>query len=109
MPFVKILGNIPIVFFIGTLPITPGGLGTTNAAMVELLSPYMTSSIFSSGKINPKELMFTLTLLWMFINYALKALVGFIFLKGVTKDLLKASPHEQKSAPESIPLNADHL
>ena len=46
IPFTKILGNVPIVFFIGTLPITPGGLGTTNALMVELLHKYLTGPIF---------------------------------------------------------------
>ncbi len=89
IPFVKILGNIPIVFLIGTLPITPGGLGTTNAATVELLHPYITGAIFGTGKITPQELLFSATLLWMFANYSMKGIVGTFFLKRASSDLFK--------------------
>lgn len=92
IPFLKILGNVPLVFFIGTLPITPGGLGTTNAAMVELLSPYLTGPIFAAGDISPKDLLFTATILWMFANYSLKAICGTIFLKKVSSALISPTP-----------------
>ncbi|MDO8527383.1 MAG: lysylphosphatidylglycerol synthase transmembrane domain-containing protein, partial [Deltaproteobacteria bacterium] len=58
VPFLQVLCNIPIVILVGTLPITPGGLGTTNAAMVELLSPYLKGPIFDQGLITPSELLF---------------------------------------------------
>lgn len=89
IPFVKVLGNVPVVFLIGTLPITPGGLGTVNAAMVELLYPYLSGSIFADGKITPKEILFTATLLWMFSNYLMKAILGTILFRGISKDLFK--------------------
>ena len=98
IPFVKILGNVPVVFLVGTLPITPGGLGTTNALMVEFLSPYLTGAIFSKGTITPKELLFTSTLLWMFANYLLKTLTGSILLRGVSKDLFKPT----EDVPEDV-------
>lgn len=89
VPFVKILGNMPLVFILGTLPITPGGLGTTNAAMVELLSPYLTGPVFADGGITPQELLFTASLLWVFVNYLLKVVVGLITLKKVSGELFK--------------------
>ncbi len=96
IPFIKILGNVPIVFLVGTLPITPGGLGTTNALMVELLHPYLTGSIFSNGKVSPQELLFTATLLWMFANYFLKVVVGGSIFIRVSKNLFKPT----KGVPE---------
>lgn len=95
IPFRDILGRIPIVFLVGTLPITPGGLGTVNAAMVELLAPKMQGSIFASGAITAAELMFTITLLWMFTNYFFKLLLGFVLLKKASKKLF--SPVSDKS------------
>ena len=90
IPFAQILGNIPIVFFIGSLPLTPGGLGTSNLAMVELLSPHLSSPIFATGELSAKEMMFTLTLLWMFTNYLFKFLIGTFFLRRVSKELFSA-------------------
>jgi uncharacterized membrane protein YbhN (UPF0104 family) len=98
IPFVKILGNIPVVFLIGTLPITPGGLGTVNAAMVELLSPYITSPSISAGLVSAKELMFACTLLWMFANYAFKVILGTVLLKKVSKNLFKSTEDESEDS-----------
>lgn len=41
VPLLEGLVLIPVVLFIGALPITPAGLGTTQAAMVILFSPYV--------------------------------------------------------------------
>ncbi len=100
IPFTKILGNVPIVFFIGTLPITPGGLGTTNAAMVELLHPYVTGSIFTTGQITPQELIFAATLLWVFANYLFKALFGTFTIRRVSKDLFELPPEKVEEKME---------
>ncbi|OGQ44817.1 MAG: hypothetical protein A3H42_04145 [Deltaproteobacteria bacterium RIFCSPLOWO2_02_FULL_46_8] len=87
VPFVKILGNIPLVILIGALPITPGGLGTTNAALVELLNPYLKGPLFDNGTITPSELLFAASLLWMFANYFLKTVIGAFCLRHVSKSL----------------------
>ena len=109
IPFTKILGNVPIVFLVGTLPITPGGLGTTNALMVELLYKYLTGPIFSNGKVTPQELLFTATVLWMFANYTLKVLVGSIFLRKVSKDLFKPTEDvpEEEAEDEAAPMGGN--
>ncbi|MFA4873807.1 MAG: lysylphosphatidylglycerol synthase transmembrane domain-containing protein [bacterium] len=103
IPFTKILSNIPLVFFIGTLPITPGGLGTTNAATVELLSPYLSGPMISSGAIDPRGLLFTATLLWMFANYLMKVLTGTTMLRRVSSDLFKPTDDvsEEKAEHEA--------
>lgn len=89
IPFVKILGNVPLVYFIGTIPITPGGLGTTNAAMVALLHPYVTSPLFDQGVLTPQTLIFALTLSWMFANFILKILFGALWLKRSSRELFQ--------------------
>lgn len=107
IPFLKILGNMPLVFLVGAIPITPGGLGTANAAIVELLHPYLTSPIFDQGLVTPSELLLAASILWMFANYLLKALLGAYCLKKVSKDLFKTTPQmEEKTAnfAQNIPL-----
>lgn len=104
VPFIQLLGNIPLVILTGTIPITPGGLGTTNAVMVELLKPYLKGPIFDRGVITPAELLFTASLLWMFANYFLKALFGMICLKKVSKDLFQP-PLKSHSPPTSLGQN----
>jgi uncharacterized membrane protein YbhN (UPF0104 family) len=101
IPFGKIIGNIPVVFLIGTLPITPGGLGTTNAATVELFAPYISSPAISAGLINAGELIFAATLLWMFVNYTMKVIVGTILWSTQAKSLFKGK--ESQGLESEIP------
>lgn len=110
IPFTKILGNVPLVFLVGTLPITPGGLGTTNAVMVELLSPYLTGDIFTNGTVTPKELLFTASLLWMFANYLMKVIVGTFFLKRVSSSLFKPTEDfpEEKAEHEAAHVGGNY-
>lgn len=97
-PFLPILGSFPLVMLVGILPITPGGLGTSNATMVELLYPYIT--FMEAGKVTNQELLLAASLLWMFTNYFLKVLFGLICLKMVSKDLFKAPPQAVKEASQ---------
>ena len=106
IPFTKVLGNIPLVFLLGTLPITPGGLGTTNAAMVELLHRYVSGPNFQSGAITPQELLFTATLLWMFTNYMFKIFTGTLLLRHVSRHLFEPTVDEPE---EKIEHEAAHL
>jgi hypothetical protein len=106
IPFTKVLGNVPIVFLVGTLPITPGGLGTTNALMVELLYRHLSGPIFTSGKITPQELLLAATLLWMFANYLLKARTGSFFLKRASKEWFAPTKDEPE---EEVEKEASHV
>ncbi len=96
VPFVSILANIPLVFFIGALPLSPGGLGTTNAAMVTLFTPFITSPSITAGIATAGDLLFSFSLIWMFANYLMKALTGVICLQFVSKDLFTPTAQEVK-------------
>lgn len=96
-PFLPILGSFPIVMLVGILPITPGGLGTSNATMVELLYPYIT--FMEASHVTNQDLLLAASILWMVSNYLLKVLFGMICLKMVSKDLFKATPQAVGEAP----------
>jgi len=72
VPLIKLISNIPLVFLVGTLPITPGGLGTTNAMMVELLAPHTSGTVIANNMISADDLIFAISILWFFANYLLK-------------------------------------
>lgn len=74
------LVTVPLIFFLGTIPITPGGLGTVQLATVELLKNQVTSPNFSTGSLQAEEMLFALSLAWMGSNYIIKALVGLFYL-----------------------------
>lgn len=83
-----ILGTVPVIILIGTIPLTPGGLGTVQASTIELLKDHVTGNILASG-VTPTEILFAMSLTWMFSNYLLKALCGFIFLNRVDRAMFK--------------------
>lgn len=94
VPFLPVLGNIPLVILIGTIPITPGGLGTANAAMVQLLTPYLSGTLFEQGLVTPAEILLAASLLWMFTNYLLKAIFGVICWSRVSRSLFQSTNGE---------------
>lgn len=109
VPFVNVLSNIPLIFFIGALPISPGGIGASNAALVELLKPFVTSPNIIAGTVSAGDLLFSFSLVWMFANYLMKALTGVICLRFVSKDLFRAAPKEGSvpSVPDATTLAGD--
>lgn len=84
-----VIATFPIIFLLGAIPLTPGGLGATQLATVELLKNQVTSPLFSSGQIKPEELLFAMSLAWMFVNYLLKALAGLIFLRTTKRKIFE--------------------
>lgn len=109
IPFTQILGNIPIIFLIGTLPITPGGLGTSNALMVELLKGHVTGPVFKTGAVTPAELVFSASLLWLFINYLFKIITGSVLMGFVSRKLFEptADTPEEVAEKDSAPLGGN--
>lgn len=108
VPFVNVLANIPLIFFIGSLPISPGGIGMSNAALVELLKPFVSSPNISAGITTAGDLLFSFSLVWMFANYLMKALTGVICLQFVSKDLFKPDAFEKEEDKMAVP-DATHL
>ncbi len=80
IPLGRILSAVPVVILAGTIPITPGGLGTVQVATVALLKDAITSPAITAKKITAEELLFSISLFWLFANYSLKALFGFSWL-----------------------------
>lgn len=78
IPFTAILGNVPIAFLIGVIPISWGGVGTSNKALVDLLVPHLQLPAALAQGVSGPELLFAMSLLWMLGNYGLKALFGLL-------------------------------
>ncbi len=94
VPLITILGATPIAFMLGVLPISPGGLGVTNGALVELLQQYIHSPLIDQGATTGAALILAASLLWVFANMALKAAIGALYLLRVSKDLFEPPPGE---------------
>lgn len=106
VPFVTVLADVPIAFLIGTIPITPGGLGTTNVAIVELMYSHVTGPLITKGVVTAKELILAVTIVWMFTNFTLKSLTGVIWLQKVSKQLFKPTDRDES---EEVVSEATHL
>lgn len=83
VPFWKVVSCWPIVLLTGTIPITPGGLGTVQVAMIELFKNSVSGAVLVSGQVRPAELLLAMSLLMVFSNYFLKAVTGSLFLNKV--------------------------
>lgn len=81
VPLLAVLGNVPIAILIGTIPISWGGIGTSNKALVDLLTPHLSIATEYAGTIHPEELILTMSLVWMMANYLIKMIFGVYFLR----------------------------
>ena len=91
--FRDVLAAVPIVLLIGAIPLTPGGLGATQLALVELLKDHVTPPPSAQGSIGPAELLLGISLSWMILNYLFKSLAGLICLRWTSRDLFKETPN----------------
>jgi uncharacterized membrane protein YbhN (UPF0104 family) len=83
IPFLTVITYLPIVLLIGTIPITPGGLGTFQIATVELFKNSIGGEILRRGIITPQELLFLMSLAFQMVNYVLKTVTGVFFFRKV--------------------------
>lgn len=90
IPWMEVIATFPIIFLLGAIPLTPGGLGATQLATVELLKDRISSPLISSGKVGAEELLLAMSLAWVFANYLLKALAGLVFLRATKKKIVTA-------------------
>lgn len=79
----------PIIMFVGSLPITPAGLGTGQYLAVEFFKKIITSPLLDQGNLTPASLLLTSSLLWGLGNQFLKMLFGLFSLSRTSKDLFK--------------------
>ena len=85
--FRDIFASVPIVLLMGALPLTPGGLGATQLATVELLKNHT----HPPPGIPAAELLLALSLAWMALNYFLKAIAGLLMLRRGSRELFRES------------------
>ena len=76
IPFLTLTALVPIIFFVGNLPITPFGLGTIQAAMLFFFRTYS-----SEENILALSILYTASLLF------LRALIGLYYLKKITDEV----------------------
>jgi uncharacterized membrane protein YbhN (UPF0104 family) len=83
--FRDVIASVPIVLLMGALPLTPGGLGATQLATVELLKNHTQTR----PGVEAAELLLALSLAWMALNYLLKALAGLLALRRGSRELFR--------------------
>lgn len=74
IPFIFTMANIPIAIFIGMIPMTLGGMGTRDAAIIYLFSEFGT----------PSELL-GIGILFSVVRYGLPSLIGLPFLNKLMR------------------------
>lgn len=79
--FLKVITYLPIALLIGTIPITPGGLGTFQIAMVAFFKDSIHGPLLSQGVVTASELIFLMTLAFQLFNYLLKIITGTLSFK----------------------------
>lgn len=80
-----IVGNVPIAALIGIIPISWGGVGTSNKALVDLLTPHLLLSPEVAASVSAESLILAMSLVWMFANYLLKLGVGLWYLPSLQR------------------------
>ncbi|MBI2344118.1 MAG: flippase-like domain-containing protein [Deltaproteobacteria bacterium] len=83
IPFLAAAGNVPIAILIGVIPISWGGIGTSNKALIDLLAPHVALLPTATHPVSAPELILAVSLLWMFTNYLFKLLIGLLTLRHV--------------------------
>jgi uncharacterized membrane protein YbhN (UPF0104 family) len=73
VPLAQGIALVPVVLLIGALPFTPAGLGTTQAALVLLFSPYVP---LPTPEVRVAELL-AFSLIYYFLGIMAQALLGF--------------------------------
>lgn len=79
VPFLYYLASMPIVHIVGSLPLTPSGLGTSQAAFLYLFKDHVTvpPTLYPDQSI--ASLLLALLIAWSFANFFLKFAVGIFF------------------------------
>lgn len=80
VPLTKIFIYTPIMLLVGTLPITPSGLGTSQLLFEEFYKNTLTSPLLETGVFTAGQLLISASLLWQVGNLILKIIMGAVCL-----------------------------
>ncbi len=89
IPISAILTFTPIIMLVGTLPLTPGGLGTSQALCIAFFSSHVSGATLANYSFTPAQVIMSATLLWALANLTLKCLCGLICLKFTSSRLFE--------------------
>lgn len=76
LPLFVALLNTPFILIVGTLPLTPGGVGAVQALCIELFRDYTRGPLIESGQFTPDQILFSASLLWGIGNALCKVIFG---------------------------------
>ena len=83
IPLIEVITYLPIVLLLGTLPLTPAGLGISQLVMVAFFADKVQGEIVSLGQISGAELIVLISLTAQVMNLFLKGITGVFFLRRV--------------------------
>lgn len=94
-----IFATVPVIYLLGALPITPGGLGAVQLATVELLQNKIHSATILPGSPEAQQILLALSLIWMGLNYLWKVVFGIVYFRKeplalLTRDLGTNASHQ---------------
>lgn len=89
----------PIVLLAGVLPLTPAGLGTSQALVIALFSHQLQSPLLSLEGVTAASILLASSLVWMFLNLILKCSSGFICLRIKSRHLFDEIPTSESPLP----------
>lgn len=89
VPLKIIFYKIMLPVLVGVIPISWGGVGTSNKALVDVLAPH-TSLLPSAGTdLSPEQVLLALSLAWMGTNYLFKLIIGLLCLPKTKRQVVK--------------------
>jgi len=94
IPLLTLTALVPIIFFVGNIPITPFGLGTIQAGMLYFFKGYGTEA-----NILAMSIVYTVSLMFF------RALIGLYFLKSVNNIRLNFEDDTQEKIPTGMEYN----
>lgn len=89
LPLFVALLNTPFILIVGTLPLTPGGVGAVQALCIELFRDYAGGPLIASGQFTPDQILFSASLLWGIGNALCKVLFGLYCLHRKSRFLFQ--------------------
>lgn len=87
VPLTDLLLYSPLIMVVGTLPITPAGVGTVQALCIEFFQNGLTSPLLQHQLYTPQEILLAASLLWAIFNVTLKVLFGLYCLTKKSRSL----------------------
>lgn len=81
LPLLAVLAGTPLIVCVAILPITPGGLGTSQIAILTLFKPFLELPDSYQAIASKEGFLLAMSLVWVVSNYLLKVISGSFFMK----------------------------